>query len=442
MGNKKSFAFRLIAVLLTLCVAAGMLVSVSFAEGTVLGPVDPSSAQGAYVVPDGTTALSDYAFKDCTGLTAVTIPASVKTIGAGAFSGCSSLATITFKGNLDAVGINAFVDTPWYQNYPTDFVYASSPTGFNLLVGYKGDAENVEIPISTSAIGAGVEGRRTAMVYLVAEAAGCAVFGALFYGIGAFTTYPFMQNVMTSVSIALVNTLFRLFKVILLAPFIPLIHKAVCLLVQEKPEQEKPVPEAVRLEERFIEHPALAIEQSRLTINDMAQEARKNFVEAIALLHGFTDERYKAVAEMENSVDRYEDKLGTYLIKLTGRELTPRQNEDVSKFLHTISDFERISDHALNIAEAARELHEKSMAFSDEAAHELGVMESALCEILNNAVQAFVNNDLRKPSVLPVRTLAESAAGVGSAWIVRAIIPWVVMKEKFPDDDTRRDAPH
>lgn len=155
MGNKKSFAFRLIAVLLTLCVAAGMLVSVSFAEGTVLGPVDPSSAQGAYVVPDGTTALSDYAFKDCTGLTAVTIPASVKTIGAGAFSGCSNLATITFKGNLDAVGINAFVDTPWYQNYPTDFVYASSPTGFNLLVGYKGDAENVEIPISTSAIGAG-----------------------------------------------------------------------------------------------------------------------------------------------------------------------------------------------------------------------------------------------------------------------------------------------
>ena len=258
-----------------------------------------------------------------------------------------------------------------------------------------GIAVGAAFPGLLSAIGAGVEGRRTAMVYLVAEAAGCAVFGALFYGIGAFTTYPFMQNVMTSVSIALVNTLFRLFKVILLAPFIPLIHKAVCLLVQEKPEQEKPVPEAVRLEERFIEHPALAIEQSRLTINDMAQEARKNFVEAIALLHGFTDERYKAVAEMENSVDRYEDKLGTYLIKLTGRELTPRQNEDVSKFLHTISDFERISDHALNIAEAARELHEKSMAFSDEAAHELGVMESALCEILNNAVQAFVNNDLR-----------------------------------------------
>ncbi len=155
MRNKNSITVRLIAIVLTLCVALGTLVTVSFAEGTVLGPVDPSSAQGAYTVPEGTTALADYAFKDCTGLTSITIPASVKKIGAGAFSGCTNLATVTFKGNIDSVGIQAFNDTAWYQNYPTDFIYAASPTGFNLLVGYKGTDTDVEIPISTSAIGAG-----------------------------------------------------------------------------------------------------------------------------------------------------------------------------------------------------------------------------------------------------------------------------------------------
>ncbi len=155
MGNKNSFAFRLIAVILTLCVAAGMFAVVSFADDGVLGPVDPASAQGEYTVPDGTTALADYAFKDCTGLTGIVIPASVKKIGAGAFSGCTNLKNVVFKGSLDAVGIKAFNDTPWYQNYPTDFIFASSPTGFNLLIGYKGTDTEVEIPVSTSAIGAG-----------------------------------------------------------------------------------------------------------------------------------------------------------------------------------------------------------------------------------------------------------------------------------------------
>lgn len=98
---------------------------------------------------------------------------------------------------------------------------------------------------------------------------------------------------------------------------------------------------------------------------------------------------------MENSVDRYEDKLGTYLVKVTEREMTVKQNAEVSKFLHTISDFERISDHALNIAEAAKELHEKNLSFSEAAAHELEVMEAALTEILSTAIRSFVNNDLQ-----------------------------------------------
>lgn len=258
-----------------------------------------------------------------------------------------------------------------------------------------GIAIGAAMPVLLSSIGATVNGRRTAMVYLVAEVAGVILFGVGFYAIHAFVHFPFMETIMTSVSIALVNTIFRLIKVVVLTPFSGVIEKAVSAMIPDKPRKEPVVAEGVRLEERFIQHPALAVEQSRLTIHAMAQEAKENLIEGVTLLHGFTEERYKKVVEMENSVDRYEDKLGTYLVRLTGRELTPRQNESVSLFLHTISDFERISDHALNIADAAKELHEKNMAFSDEAAHELEVLQSALCEILNNTVQAFVTSDLR-----------------------------------------------
>ena len=258
-----------------------------------------------------------------------------------------------------------------------------------------GIAIGAAMPVLLSAIGASVDGKRTAMVYLVAEVTGVIFFAAIYYCLDALIRFPFADRIMTSVSIAFANTVFRFIKVVALLPFTRQIEKVVDLLVPDKPQQKPVEPEAVRLEERFIQHPALAIEQSRLTINAMAEEAKRNFVEAVSLLHGFSDERYKLVEDLEKSVDRYEDKLGTYLVKVTEREMTVRQNAEVSKFLHTLSDFERISDHALNIAEGARELHEKNLSFSDAAAHELEVVEAALTEILSTAIRSFVNNDLQ-----------------------------------------------
>ena len=258
-----------------------------------------------------------------------------------------------------------------------------------------GIAIGAAMPVLLSAIGASVDGKRTAMVYLVAEVTGVILFAAIYYTLDALIRFPFADRIMTSVSIALVNTVFRFIKVVGLLPFTRQIEKTVNLLVREKPQQKAVEPEAMRLEERFIQHPALAIEQSRLTINAMAEEAKRNFVEAVALLHGYSDERFKLVEDLERSVDRYEDKLGTYLVKVTEREMTAKQNAEVSKFLHTISDFERISDHALNIAEGAKELHQKKLSFSEAAAHELEVMEAALTEILSTAIRSFVNNDLQ-----------------------------------------------
>lgn len=257
-----------------------------------------------------------------------------------------------------------------------------------------GIAIGAAVPVLLSSLGASVKGKRTAYVYLLIDVIGAVVWGVVFYAVNAAVHFPFTDTTMTTVSIALLNTIFRFATVLLLTPMIPLLEKLVSFLFPDKASTGA-LADIDRLEERFLAHPALAIEQSRLTINAMAEEAKRNFVEAVALLHGFSDERYKLVEDLEKSVDRYEDKLGTYLVKVTEREMTVRQNAEVSKFLHTLSDFERISDHALNIAEGAKELHEKNLSFSDAAAHELEVVEAALTEILSTAIRSFVNNDLQ-----------------------------------------------
>ena len=271
-----------------------------------------------------------------------------------------------------------------------------------------GIAIGAALPVLLSSIGANVDGKRTAMVYLVVEVSGIIFWALVFYLANAIFRFDFMNMTMTSVSIAFVNTLFRFVKVVILLPFIDAIEKVVDFLVKDKPVQSA-TGETIQLEERFIQHPALAIEQSRITINSMAAEAQENLAEAIRLLHNYSEEGYRTVEELENVVDGYEDRLGSYLVKLTGQELSAKQNEDVSKFLHTISDFERISDHALNLADTAQEIHEKGIVFSDDAARELDVLENALGEIVHVAVNAFIRNDLTMASrVEPLEELIDN----------------------------------
>ena len=259
-----------------------------------------------------------------------------------------------------------------------------------------GIAIGAALPVLLSAVGANVDGKRTALVYLVVEVAGVVFWAAVFYLANAVFRFDFVNMPMTSVSIAFVNTLFRFVKVVILLPFTDIIEAVVNALIKEKGEKKADAgqPAAMHLEERFLQHPALAIEQSRITINSMAADAELNFTGALQLLEHYTDEDFAEVERMEGVVDRYEDILGTYLVKLTGRELTSRQSADVSKFLHTLSDFERISDHALNVAEAAQELSRKDITFSADAKHELSVLTAALREILHNAIRAFIMEDL------------------------------------------------
>ena len=258
-----------------------------------------------------------------------------------------------------------------------------------------GIAIGAAVPVLLSALGANLNGRRTAFVYLLIDVLGVAVWSLVFYTLNAALHFSFLPDTMTAVSIALMNTLFRLATLVVLFPLIGVMEKLVVLLFPDDGAQTED-QDMDRLEERFLQHPALSIEQSRLVTNSMAERAAGNLLAAMALRTDYSDKDFQAVAETESLIDRYEDKLGTYLMKITSRSLSSSQSEEVSKFLHTISDFERISDHALNISETAKEIHDKEMVFSPAAVRELEVMESALREILSISVAAFVANDVQQ----------------------------------------------
>ena len=256
-----------------------------------------------------------------------------------------------------------------------------------------GIAIGAAVPVLLSPLGASVKGKRTAYVYLLIDVIGAVVWGVVFYAVNAAVHFPFTDTTMTTVSIALLNTIFRFATVLLLTPMIPLLEKLVSFLFPDKASTGA-LADIDRLEERFLAHPALAIEQSRLAIDSMARQAQDNILFAFSLLDKFSDEQFAALQENEEVIDHYEDKLGTYLIKITSKELTPRQTADVSKYLHTISDLERISDHSLNIGETAQELYTKKIVFSPTGTRELKVMLAAVTRILEITINAFLDNDV------------------------------------------------
>lgn len=257
-----------------------------------------------------------------------------------------------------------------------------------------GIAIGAAVPVLLSAMGASADGKRTALSYLVIDLFGVIIVSIIFYAVNAIAHFDFMSRTMTAVSIAFVNTLFRVVIVMILAPMTGLIEKFVSLFVKDDKERLKGLRDMDLLEERFLTHPALSIEQSRQVINSMARCVVKNVTDALALVDKYTKDGFADVQREEELVDRYEDKLGTYLVQITRLELTKQQNIMVGKYLHSITDFERMSDHALNIAECAQEMHDKKLNFSKYATHELSVLRSAVSEIVALAVKAFVEDDL------------------------------------------------
>ena len=261
-------------------------------------------------------------------------------------------------------------------------------------------------PVLMSAIGTNKNGKRTALIYLLNDLFGMLFWSIVFYTLNAIFHFKFMNVVMTPVYIALMNTVFRAATICILSPFIKYIEKFVYILIKDDEEDLDEQKDFDLLEERFLNYPAIAIAQSHTAMNGMARKARKNLSRSVSLLKKYSDEKYQKIEEKEVLIDKYEDKLGTYLMQLTGKELSGDQTKQVSKFLHTISDFERMGDHALNVARTAKELYDKKIVFSDEARYELNVLIAAMKEIVTSTVQAFSRDDLQMAArIEPLREL-------------------------------------
>lgn len=246
------------------------------------------------------------------------------------------------------------------------------------------------VPVLLSALGASTDGKRTAVSYLAASFIGVMVCASVFYIADAMFHFTVLEKIVNPMSLALVNTILRLTILCVLAPFTDVLEAVASLFVKGKASENN---EAVRLEERFLAHPALAIEQIRLTICDMAKKTEESILTSVGLFNHYNESTYYQVCELENVGDRYEDALGSYIVRLTGQELTESQGRMASLFLHTLSDFERISDHARNIAQNFQEIHQKQIKFSEEAVDELNIMTKAVKEILRLTTEAFINSN-------------------------------------------------
>lgn len=248
-------------------------------------------------------------------------------------------------------------------------------------------------PVLISSIGANKNGKRTALIYFLNDLFGLVFWGSVFYTVNAFVHFPFINCIMSPVTVALTNTVFRVATVVVLFPFIPNLEKLVCWLVKDTKEEMEDEADFDLLEERLVTYPPLAIGQCHRVISGMAKKVRKNVNRAMNLLNEYEQEKFNKVCRKEDLIDKYETRLGAYLMKLTKQEMTSDQSRQVSLYLSTISDFERIGDHAAYIAYLSDEMHEKHTGFSEEAKNELNVVMDAVREIINVTCRVFLSGD-------------------------------------------------
>lgn len=249
------------------------------------------------------------------------------------------------------------------------------------------------VPVLISAVGANINGKRTAFVYLYFNLAGAVILMSLFYLADAFLHFDIMNQTASSMGIAVVNTVFKIAATIILAPVAKLLEKMSILTIRDRSGDEDE-PEENLLDERFLNYPPLALEQSQKAMERMMHAAFKNFRISTELLGEFDEEKYDKIMSREEKVDGYEDALGAYLVRLNKLALSEKETLTVAKYLSCITNLERISDHAVNLAELAKELSDKNIRFSEQAEQELGLCVDASCEILALTDKAMRENDM------------------------------------------------
>lgn len=243
-----------------------------------------------------------------------------------------------------------------------------------------------------SSIGASKSAKRVAIVHLYFNVIGTVVFLALFYLVNAVIDMPFMDELLNSTGIAVIHTCFNTLVTLLFLPFTKQLERLACFTVRDKPGEES--VEVPMLDKRFLNTPSVAIEQCRNVAFKMAQLTKKTLLMSLDLVTEYDAKTAQEVVENENAIDLYEDSIGSYILKVASKDLSVNDSQIVSNLLHTIGDLERISDHAVNITEAAEEMHTKKIKFSPAALEEVGIMIKAVTEILNMTISSFMHSDV------------------------------------------------
>ena len=248
-----------------------------------------------------------------------------------------------------------------------------------------------------SSIGATKNAKRAAVVHLYFNIVGTVAFMVVFYFLNSFLHFSFIDDVANPAGIAVIHSAFNVIATIVLLPFGNVLVKMACATIRDTKEEKEisaEDQEFMILESRFLSNPGIAIEQSRTAAKKMAEQSRTALGLSFDLLEHYQEETAFRVEKIEAKVDRYEDELGTYLIKLNQKDLSLEDSHSLSIMLHCIGDFERISDHALSIMKSAREMAAKNAVFSKQAVQELRIMEKAVGDIVDKAYTVFATQNI------------------------------------------------
>ncbi|MDO4490207.1 MAG: Na/Pi cotransporter family protein [Lachnospiraceae bacterium] len=265
-------------------------------------------------------------------------------------------------------------------------------------------------PVLLSSIGTNKNGKRTALVYLINDLLGMIIWSIIFYSVNAVVGgFSFLDITMSPVRIALMNTVYRVLTILVLCPFIKQIEKLVFALVKDSAADKEEENEFSLLDERFLKYPDLSLGQVQTVINGMASKTRKNIFRSMNLMKEFEDKKYEKVLARENLLDKYEDKLGAYLMQITASPLSGKQSARAAKYMRCLSDFERLGDHSAGLAYVAKELKDKKIGFSNAANAELMVLFKAIREIVDLTYDSFIKDDKNcAPKIEAMRGLINS----------------------------------
>ena len=241
-----------------------------------------------------------------------------------------------------------------------------------------------------STVGANRNARRTAMVHLYFNLVGVALFALIFYGVGMFYPWQFLNDTINEFDIALIHTGFNLLTTAVMLPLHGVLEKLAILTVRDNKQPQQ----TELLDPRLLATPAVAIQRAKEIADRMAQVSAEAIHLAIDMTKKYDEKTDAKIKELEETSDHYQDALGTYLVKLSGANLAVNDNRTLNTLLYSISDLERIADHAILLSKAGAEIAQKKIDFSPQAKSELAVLERAVTDVVDRTVEAFTSNDM------------------------------------------------